>query len=375
MSLDDDILAGLPGVRNPLSHHTLRVAELLRLRGADDRWKHQCQASDADARQRRASRHALWAKAREQYALMHITADDASKTSPGEGWTWAGEPVTSDGSTRIIMGWFPPEFTQNNAPYNGPVIPFSSGYKPTLADCYFALAVVHDAERQGPRKLEPFAPDDMVAWVSYYAQQSNVVSLSESDRVTLDDCLARVEADLKAFESGSKPIGCLNSRSAGELPWGNIRDELKAYLSAWELWHPEVPNGALHADLFTRSCALELVLNKAGIGRAGESLSGEATLVRAAGVLWDIHREIVLRLRQLRPGSTAIEITSILDLGKAQRIQLDILMHQLPMFPRQLQMYEEFSLNAQVPPGTWEIGLSNAPSGAQVTPRRMLVGK
>jgi len=124
-------------------------------------------------------------------------------------------------------GWLPPEFDSSHEPFNGSLLPFSSGHTPSLADCYLVLAVVHDAERRGPGKIRPFPVDDIAAGCFFHAHMCNVEKLNESDQLALDDCLVRVEANLIALE-GSRPSGNIEAtavapsaaRQPAELPWG-----------------------------------------------------------------------------------------------------------------------------------------------------------
>jgi hypothetical protein len=111
----------------------------------------------------------------------------------------------------LVAGWFPPALAADQEPFDGPILPISSRCAPTLADCYLALALVHDAERRGPGKINPFEKKETAAKCCYHAQMSMVPTLSESDRLALDDCLARVEADLKALS----PAGGPKNRSGG----------------------------------------------------------------------------------------------------------------------------------------------------------------
>jgi hypothetical protein len=63
-----------------------------------------------------------------------------------------------------------------------------------LADCYFVLALIHNADRRRPDRINPFPPDGEEARF-YYAQLLHVRDFSARDQLTLEDCLARVEAD------------------------------------------------------------------------------------------------------------------------------------------------------------------------------------
>jgi hypothetical protein len=106
------------------------------------------------------------------------------------------------------------ELTSEPEPYDGGPLPFSSGHALSLGDCYFVLVLVHNAERRSGR-FNPFPSADARAEIYYFAQLSLVSQLGGSDRVTLDDCLARVEADVE-LEAGSPPPPKKASTESGE---------------------------------------------------------------------------------------------------------------------------------------------------------------
>jgi hypothetical protein len=111
-----------------------------------ERWRQQCQESYRESRQR----HELW-------AAWHRVED-------------------------------------GQEPYAGGPLPFSSRHPLSLADCYLVLALVHNAERRDAGRINPFSPDDEDGLRFYEAQQTHVHKLRQCDRMTLDDCLARIEA-------------------------------------------------------------------------------------------------------------------------------------------------------------------------------------
>jgi hypothetical protein len=113
--------------------------------------------------------------------------------------------ITPQG-VKIVEAWVPPKFGDGQEPYDGGLLPFTSRYTPSLADCYFVLALVHNADRRGPGRINPFPPDDEEAIRFYYAQLAHVSHLSASDQLTLDDCLARVEADAPVDPVSSTPL-------------------------------------------------------------------------------------------------------------------------------------------------------------------------
>src|SRR5262249_32890086 len=98
----------------------------------------------------------------------------------------------------------PVELRAPQEPYAGGPLPFSPRHTPSLADCYFVLALVHNAERRVGR-FSPFPPDNERALIFYYAQLSHASRFSASDQLALDDCLARVEADLRETRQDQEP--------------------------------------------------------------------------------------------------------------------------------------------------------------------------
>lgn len=190
--------AGIHLVQITLSRQSRRVAELVRPSGAASYWRQQTLASWQEELRRR-SQLLAWRQQRAQYAAAHFTKEDARKPPPADGWTWGLERLFSpDGAnTWMVEGWFPPKFAAERAPFAGPILPFSSQHPLTLADCYRVLAIVHDADRQESGRIEPFSQDDLTATCAHAVAVSGVRDLTESDRLTLDDCLARVELDLR----------------------------------------------------------------------------------------------------------------------------------------------------------------------------------
>jgi hypothetical protein len=202
-----DELEGFLGEEKSPSPHTRRVAELLRMPGAAERWRQRCQESFRESRQRHEL-HKAWQKGREEYlsrAWSHRTA--RRRKPPAEGWELVQDRVFSSKgrkTKRWVEAWVPPEFGDGREPYAGGPLPFSSRHTLSLADCYFVLALVHDAERRGPGRINPFPPEDVKGLNFYDAQLSHVCHLSASDQLTLEDCLARVEADLCETGQGQK---------------------------------------------------------------------------------------------------------------------------------------------------------------------------
>jgi hypothetical protein len=214
MSRDDDILAGFLGDEKPISQITRRVAELLRLPGAIERWRQQCQQSFREHRLR-CEEHGKWQRGRRVYLTEHSAEDGAVDSTPPEpGWTWDAERLGSPDGTKtwLANAWLPPELRADKEPFTGPLLPFSTCHTPSLADGFLVLAAVYDFEYQGPYKINPFTPDFMGAQQCYYpfasenlkgecwyqVQMDSVARLSDSDRLTLKKCLARVETYLES---------------------------------------------------------------------------------------------------------------------------------------------------------------------------------
>src|SRR5262249_19915902 len=81
-------------------------------------------------------------------------------------------------------------------PYSGGPLPFSPLHALSLADCYLVLALVHDAARPDGGRIDPFPSDDTQGQMFYAALKRHVCGLRQRDQLTLDDCLARVNAEL-----------------------------------------------------------------------------------------------------------------------------------------------------------------------------------
>src|SRR5215470_3517420 len=62
----EELLDGFPGDETPPSQRTRRVAELLRMPGARERWRQRCQESFRESRERH-ERHGAWQAGRDQY--------------------------------------------------------------------------------------------------------------------------------------------------------------------------------------------------------------------------------------------------------------------------------------------------------------------
>jgi hypothetical protein len=180
----DDELHGFPGHKRDPSATTLRVAELLRMPGTSERWRQRCEQSLME-RFGRSYEFRVWQFDRQDpYALCRLADDGCPQLEPQE------------------LGGGP-------EPYDGGALPFSSSHTLSLADCYFVLILVHNAERRSGR-FNPFQTTDARAEIYYFAQLSTISQLSANDRVTLGDCLARVEADMA--------LNTAHHRAPNELP-------------------------------------------------------------------------------------------------------------------------------------------------------------
>jgi hypothetical protein len=266
MSLDDEILAGLPGERKPISQVTLRVAELLRLPGAAERWRQQCRASFQESRIRHEE-HAKWKLDQKRYVRQHFPENEvADSTTVRVGWTYEQESQ------------FPSQLRADREPFDGPLLPFSSLHRLSLADAYFVLAVIHDAERQGPKKINPFTRNFAAAQCAYYpfatdcldaeiwysAHESAAANLTESDRTTMDDCLALIKADLDTLQSAAQPRHSTDFRF---VRWfgteytftGTQAACVRVLWREWEKGTPEIGEGTILDDLEVESEARRLI--------------------------------------------------------------------------------------------------------------------
>jgi nucleoside phosphorylase len=183
---DDEHLDGFPtDEHSPICLHRLpyahRVAELIRRPGGLERWRHRCHESFQESRLRHKQLHD-WQKDRQEPYALNRLADD-------------GCPYAA------------PELRNGQEPYAGGPLPFSSRHALSLADAYFVLALIHDADRRDAGRINPFGPDDEPEltypsdagqeWVFWHIMASHVSTLRASDQITLDNCLAQIEDDLR----------------------------------------------------------------------------------------------------------------------------------------------------------------------------------
>lgn len=196
MSTDDEVLDGLLSDEPPplcldRLPYARRVGELIRMPGAFERWQQRCHESFLESRLRHRQLE-NWQNARQQpcYAL---------------------DRLADDGCPHVEV----PELGDGQRPYAGGPLPFSSRHGLSLADTYFVLALIHDADRRDAGRINPFGPDagyeltilsaEEQEWRFWYVQALHVSTLRASDQVTLDGCLARVEADSPVDLLGSSP--------------------------------------------------------------------------------------------------------------------------------------------------------------------------
>jgi hypothetical protein len=197
MSPDIDPIFGEDEPANPLFiPYTRRVGELIHRPEVLERWREQCHESFQE-RQARVGRADAWQEKRREFAKNLKQGADRQK--PAEGWEWQMEYGEGNAAAyRMVEGWFPPDLLEKNKPYAFGPLPFTQQHQLSKAECYFVLALVHDATRRDGRRINPFDRSDESKESLHWFVQSRLVSdLGEHDQVTLDECLRHVEADLK----------------------------------------------------------------------------------------------------------------------------------------------------------------------------------
>jgi len=177
--------------------YALRVAELARMPGVLEIWRQRCRESFEERRKRHDQLEA-WKKGRKK---------SLSKTL-GKRSLWVQQsivvrnPQTGIAEPTIVDGRVSPRFAEGQEPYAEGPLPFSPRHSPSLADCFLVMALLHDADRRDARRINPFSSHQH-GLTFYENQLSRLADLRGTDQVTLDDCLARVEADLGATPSPS----------------------------------------------------------------------------------------------------------------------------------------------------------------------------
>jgi len=186
-----------------------RVAQLLRQPGVMEHWREQCQLSCQERRQR-GEQHRAWEEERAAaFASEDPTPEPCGQAPPRQGLVRARTRVfPTDGSGRVgndwmLVGvWVRPELGDGEEPYADGPLPFSSRHTLSLADCYFVLAVIHDTGRRHGLWINPWHLDrghsgDGIEATTWAAQRSFVARLRAGDKLTLYDCVSRVDADLR----------------------------------------------------------------------------------------------------------------------------------------------------------------------------------
>lgn len=206
MSCDDE-LAHLFDDVSPtpfdLMPYALRVAALLRGPGALARWRRRCEESYHENRQR-YERHKAWLTERNKYLTAAWRRRSTPRKPPNEGWRLVmGRAFSSGGrQTKLVQAWMPPEFDDEHKPYAGGPLPFTARHSLSIADCHLVVALIHDAARpDGGRVLSSRQADradlsaaELREQIFYRVMAGHVSKLNGDDRVTVEDCLARVEA-------------------------------------------------------------------------------------------------------------------------------------------------------------------------------------
>ncbi len=191
---DEDILNGFLPDETPMALDRLpyanRVAELIRMPGALERWQRRCRESFLEIRQRNQRLEDRRISQQYPYALDCLMDDGCPQFGP-------------------------PELRDDQEPYYGGPLPVSPRHRLSLPDCYLVLALVHDRERPDGGRIDPFPPDDEAGLWFHRIQQPRVFALSERDQLPLDDCLARVVADLTSVAT-TEAAGNPPTEPAGE---------------------------------------------------------------------------------------------------------------------------------------------------------------
>lgn len=190
--LRDGLLPDGTTVCPEIERYVCRVADLLRSRGARERWRQRCEESFRESRQR-LERHRAWEAERRLYSSCPRPFHCCERQEPPvEGWV------------RVHLGlgvrcWVPPEIGDDREPYAGGPLPFSPRHVLTLADHYLVLRLIHDNIHRN-NWIDPL-PLDGDGWqIFVIAQRRNAADLVYAthlhfrDRLALDECLARVEA-------------------------------------------------------------------------------------------------------------------------------------------------------------------------------------
>lgn len=216
MYRDDEFTDSLPSDGLERLPYARRVGELIRTPGALERWRQECHESYGQS-QRRMSLHEAWQKGRQAHLSKAWRRPASRRKPPADGWEFVEGRTTSPNGrkTKIVAAWVPSEFGVGREPYVGGPLPFSSSHNLSLGDCYFVLALIHDSERRDAGRINPFPfdfgdkPIDSVEeakeWGFWYVMTSHLSKLRVNDQVTLDECLARVDAGLSPKRKKKSP--------------------------------------------------------------------------------------------------------------------------------------------------------------------------
>jgi hypothetical protein len=192
--------------------YAAHVGRLVRSPGVLQLWRQRCQEAFQEYGCRFDKREA-WEAQRKDYAAKEWKQvipkshemPQVSDPPPREGCTWGMEVLISpDGlKTWFVEGWAPPEFDEKRRPFVGTILPFSDRHTPSLADCYFVLALIHDAKRPDAFRINPVFDDswgpleEVREFAVWQSELKNLANLDLDAQLTLDDCMHRVEIDLK----------------------------------------------------------------------------------------------------------------------------------------------------------------------------------
>jgi hypothetical protein len=222
------------------SRFVRRVGELVRSPGVLAHWQERCRESHAEEQQRGKQLDG-WNRRRDDLFPWDVCfpaptpgASPASKRSAERlPWDYCCQdecrvPITltvmpatvlvldmhrivsPDRRQRaIVAGLVPRELHSGNEPYAGGPLPLSNSHRLSRADAYLILALAHDRGRRDAKQIDPFGAGVTVGAVFWEIMGRHVEDLDSSDEVTLDDCLAEVEHDLRdagLLSSGPPPL-------------------------------------------------------------------------------------------------------------------------------------------------------------------------
>ena len=197
MSTDDEILWGIPGDDKPYPH-TRRVAELLRLPGTE-RSREQCRViRRKQTTPRTARRMAKGALGVCDETFPRRSGSAEKKRRRGEGGPSAASGCSRRTAPRAGSHFVGCRRSSKPTRHHSTALsfPFHLSTHPAWPTVILPSPLSTMPSAKGTGKIDPFPPEETGAICSYLAQMHAVANLRESDRLTLDDCLARVDADL-----------------------------------------------------------------------------------------------------------------------------------------------------------------------------------